>query len=190
MHLEDVLVTQLSQGYRWVQHILYLMGVLHLWALFLKTLCIFSKNKANLDKVSYGSGQKCSKELKNHSFTSVEAIVVKLQRKMCENQYFPCFEPVLWVGKLLVNLHGKLPVIYHHHNLPWWNRVKWVKYKKHKFCFKKINNILLCFLLCLFRSDMNSYTISWISPSPVIILLCIINWESVLKYIVEFVQCL
>ena len=56
-----------------------LKGVLHLWALFLKTLCIFSKNKATLDKVSYGSGQKYSKELKNHSFTSVEAIVVKLQ---------------------------------------------------------------------------------------------------------------
>ena len=70
-----------------------LRGLLHPWALFLKTLCIFSKNKATLDKVSYGSGQKCSKELKNHSFTSVEAIVVKLQSKMCENQYFPCFEP-------------------------------------------------------------------------------------------------
>ena len=70
-----------------------LKGVLHLWALFLKTLYIFSKNKANLDIVSYGSGQKCSKELKNDSFTSGEAIVVKLQRKMCENQYFPCFEP-------------------------------------------------------------------------------------------------
>ena len=69
-------------------------GVLHLWALFLKTLCIFSKNKATLiDIVSYGSGQKCSKELKNDSFTSVETIVVKLQWKMCENQYFPCFEP-------------------------------------------------------------------------------------------------
>ena len=68
-------------------------GVLHLWALFLETLCIFLKNKANLDKVSYGSSQKYSKELKNHSFTSVEATVVKLQRKMCENQYFPCFEP-------------------------------------------------------------------------------------------------
>ena len=68
-------------------------GVLHLWALFLKTLCIFSKNKANLDKVSYGSSQKYSKELKNHSFISVEATVVKLQQKMCENQYFPCFEP-------------------------------------------------------------------------------------------------
>ena len=70
-----------------------LKGVLHLWALFLKTLCIFSKNKATSDKVSYGSGQKCSKELENYSFTSVETIVVKLQWKMCENQYFPCFEP-------------------------------------------------------------------------------------------------
>ena len=68
-------------------------GVLHPWALFLKTLCIFSKNKATLDKVSYGSCQKCSKGLTNHSFTSVETIVVKLQWKMCENQYFPCFEP-------------------------------------------------------------------------------------------------
>ena len=72
---------------------LKLKEVLHPWALFLKTLCIFSKNKATSDKVSYGSGQKCSKELKNHSFTSVETIVVKLQCKMCENQYFPCFEP-------------------------------------------------------------------------------------------------
>ena len=71
----------------------WIKGVLHLWALFLKTLCIFSKNKPNLDKVSYGSGQKCSTELKNYSFTSVEAIVVKLQQKMCKNQYFPCFEP-------------------------------------------------------------------------------------------------
>ena len=70
-----------------------LKGVLHLWALFLKTLCIFSKNKATLDKVSYRSGHKCCKEFKNHSFTSVETIVVKLQWKMCENQYFPCFEP-------------------------------------------------------------------------------------------------
>ena len=51
---------------------LVLKGVLHPWALFLKTLCIFLKNKATLDKVSYGSGQKCSKELKNHSFPSVE----------------------------------------------------------------------------------------------------------------------
>ena len=68
-------------------------GVLHPWALFLKTLWIFSKNKATLDKVSYGSGQKCSTELKNHSFTSAETIVVKLQYKMCENQYFPCFKP-------------------------------------------------------------------------------------------------
>ena len=70
-----------------------LKGVLHLWALFLKTLCIFSKNKPTSDKVSYGSGQKCSKELENYSFTSAETIVVKLQWKMCKNQYFPCFEP-------------------------------------------------------------------------------------------------
>ena len=56
-------------------------GVLHSWALalFLKTLCIFSKNKAALNKVSNGSGQKCSKKFKYHNFTSVEAIVVKLQ---------------------------------------------------------------------------------------------------------------
>ena len=46
-------------------------GVLHPWTLFLKILCIFSKNKATLDKVSHGSDQKCSKELKNHSLTSV-----------------------------------------------------------------------------------------------------------------------
>ena len=59
--------------------ILQLKGVLHPWALFLKILCIFSKNKATSDKVSYGFGQKCSKELKNHSFTSTETIVVKLQ---------------------------------------------------------------------------------------------------------------
>ena len=32
-------------------------------------------------------------ELKNYSFTLVEAIVVKLQWKECENQYFACFEP-------------------------------------------------------------------------------------------------
>ena len=57
----------------------FVKGVLHLWALFLKTFCIFSKNKATLDKVTYASGQKCSKELKNHSFISVEAIVVKVQ---------------------------------------------------------------------------------------------------------------
>ena len=71
----------------------YIKGVLYPWALFLKILCIFSKNKVTSDKASYGFGQKCSKELKNHSFTSVEIIVVKLQWKMCENQYFPCFEP-------------------------------------------------------------------------------------------------
>ena len=61
----------------WINYVI--KGVLHPWALFLKTLCIFSKNKATSDKVPYGSGQKCSKELKNHSFTQVETIVVKLQ---------------------------------------------------------------------------------------------------------------
>ena len=69
------------------------IGLQHPLALSCKTLYIFSKNKVTLDKVSYGSGQKYSKELKNHSFTSVETIVVALQWKMCKNQYFPCFEP-------------------------------------------------------------------------------------------------
>ena len=68
-------------------------GVLHPWTLFLKTLCIFLKNKATLDKLSHGSDQKCSKELKNHSFPSVETIAAKLQKEMYENQCFPCFEP-------------------------------------------------------------------------------------------------
>ena len=39
-------------------------GVQHPWALFFKTTCILSKNKATLDKVKNGYGQKCSKELK------------------------------------------------------------------------------------------------------------------------------
>ena len=47
-----------------MEDFLQIKVVLHPWALFLKTLCIFSKNKATLDKVYYGSGQKCSKELK------------------------------------------------------------------------------------------------------------------------------
>ena len=47
-----------------VFEMLFIKGVLHPWALFLKNLCIFSKSKATSDKVSYGSGQKCSKELK------------------------------------------------------------------------------------------------------------------------------
>ena len=82
-----------SKNWVWNHSKFLFKGVLHPWALFFKTLCIFSKNKATSDKVSYGSGQKCSKELKYHNFTSVETIVVKLQWKMCENQYFPCFEP-------------------------------------------------------------------------------------------------
>ena len=70
-----------------------LKGILHPKTLFLKTLCIFLKNKVTLHKLFYGSGQKCSVKLKNHSLPSVEAIVVKLQYKMSENHYFPCFEP-------------------------------------------------------------------------------------------------
>ena len=54
-------------------------GVKHPWTLFLKILNIFSKNRATWDKVSYGYGQRRSKELKNHSLTSAETIVVKLQ---------------------------------------------------------------------------------------------------------------
>ena len=57
-----------------------LKGVQHPLGFIFEALCIFQKkNKATLDKVSYGFGQKYSKELKNHSFTSVEIIVVKLQ---------------------------------------------------------------------------------------------------------------
>ena len=63
------------------------------WTLFLKTLCIFSQNKATLDKLSYWSGQKCFKELQNLSFTSVETMVVKLQQNFGQSQYFACFEP-------------------------------------------------------------------------------------------------
>ena len=98
------------------KHMEAFKGVLHLWALFLKTLCIFSQNKATSDKVFYGSGQKCSKELKNHSFNSVETIVVKLQWKMCENQYFPCFEPQinnhlsLWNSKAIIRFPEMLPI--------------------------------------------------------------------------------
>ena len=55
---------------------------------FFKILSIFLKDKATLDKVSYGSGQKCSKELKNHSFTSVETIVAKLELKICKISVF------------------------------------------------------------------------------------------------------
>ena len=55
-----------------------LKGVLHPCTLFFKILCVFSKNKATLDKVFNGSDTKCSKELKNHSFISVDIMVVKL----------------------------------------------------------------------------------------------------------------
>ena len=55
-----------------------LKEVLHPWTLFLKILCVFSNNKATLHKVANGSDWKCSKELKNHSFISVETMVLKL----------------------------------------------------------------------------------------------------------------
>ena len=55
-------------------------GVQSPWALFLKTLCIFSKKIKQLwTMYPMDSSQKCFKELKNHSFTLVETIVVKLQ---------------------------------------------------------------------------------------------------------------
>ena len=54
-------------------------GVQHPWTLFLKTSCIFSRNKATLDNKSYQSYQKCSKKLKYHSSTLADTIVVKLQ---------------------------------------------------------------------------------------------------------------
>ena len=41
----------------WLTIYVFLKGVLHPWTLFVKTLCIFSKNTATVDKVSYGSGQ-------------------------------------------------------------------------------------------------------------------------------------
>ena len=67
-------VTHVQKDF-WIRTLI--KGVQHLWALFLKTLYIFSKDKATLDKVSYGSGQNCSKELKNQFYFSYETIVVK-----------------------------------------------------------------------------------------------------------------
>ena len=71
----------------------FIKGVQYPWALFLKTLHIFSKKKQTnkqtiLDKVSNGSGQKSSKELKNLSFTSIETIVVKLLNKCAKIKIF------------------------------------------------------------------------------------------------------
>ena len=48
----------------------------------------FLKNKETLDKVSYGSGQKYSKEPKNHGFTSVETIVVNYSEKCSKINIF------------------------------------------------------------------------------------------------------
>ena len=86
-----------------------LKGVQHPWAflILLKTLCIFSKYKATLDKVFYESGQKCSKELRNHSFIPVEIIVVK-------NQTFGEFPCLLYPWDKKVGIFfwggGKFPV--------------------------------------------------------------------------------
>ena len=56
----------------------YFKEVLHPWALFLKTSCNFLKNNAILDKLSYGSGLKCSKELK-YSFSKDHCCEVKVK---------------------------------------------------------------------------------------------------------------
>ena len=55
------------------------------------------KNEATLDKVSYESGQKYSKELKNHSFTSVEtekyyvySVLLLIVKYHTFNQRNPC----------------------------------------------------------------------------------------------------
>ena len=45
---------------------------------FLRFCVFLKKKKATLDKVSNGSVQKCSKELKKYSFISAETMVVKL----------------------------------------------------------------------------------------------------------------
>ena len=61
-----------------------LKGVQHLWALFLKTWCIFSKNKATLDKVFYKSGLKCSKEIfKNQFYFSGDHCCEVTVKKKC-----------------------------------------------------------------------------------------------------------
>ena len=67
----SLLLCTASQSIIFIENTVF-KGVLHLWALFLKILCIFSKNKATSDKVSYGSGQKCSKELENYGSGGIE----------------------------------------------------------------------------------------------------------------------
>ena len=66
-------------------------GTVPLGIIFEDFVHFLKKINATLDKVSYGSGQKCSKELKNYSFTSAETIVVNLQWKMCEKSIFSMF---------------------------------------------------------------------------------------------------
>ena len=81
IHIELGITNDRSHGYMFGMYVnkFVLKGYCTARPLFLKTLCIFLKNKATLDKLSYGSGQKCSVKLKNHSFPSVETLVVKLQ---------------------------------------------------------------------------------------------------------------
>ena len=50
----------------------------------------FAIKTFTLDKGSNGSDLKFPKELKNHSFISIQTMVVKLLQTMCENQHFPC----------------------------------------------------------------------------------------------------
>ena len=61
-------------------HELHISGATVPLGLILEDFVHFlKKNKATWEKISYGFGQKCSKELKNRSFTSVETTFVKLQ---------------------------------------------------------------------------------------------------------------
>ena len=84
-------------------------GVLHPWASFLKTLCIFSKKNVILDKVSYRSGQKCSKELKNYSFTSVEAIVYSKKCAKINILHVLNHKSITtWVSEIPVQLLGSM----------------------------------------------------------------------------------
>ena len=65
--------------------------VMHPWSLFLKTLHIFSKNKETLDKVSIGSEMFQVTQNSQFYFSINHGCEVTVQ--MCENQYFPWFDP-------------------------------------------------------------------------------------------------
>ena len=53
--VSPVKVTQVKVGLEYRRTREDFKGVQHLWTLFLKNLCIFSRNKATLDKVCNGS---------------------------------------------------------------------------------------------------------------------------------------